>query len=265
MFVGGVRPTPVHGYTQGGDVSAGSVIPVDNLGGVPDQECDDGNDGWHFVLSGIVVAGGTTLDAADVPTTMSIHFSNGDDRTAGFVKVTGGVAHYLNSTDHQNDGVYPVSGSLTLPTPTDIVSYSRFNLSHIPCSFPGTTTTVAETTTTVAATTTTQAATTTTVAATTTTQAATTTTQPATTTTVAATTTTTVPVTVSSVAQEAPGITTTTVPATTTTARATTTSQVLSNALPTTGGGAGPLAMLGLVLFGLGVTLTLLFRPVRKA
>jgi len=204
-------------------VSAGQTITTSNLGQGSSTEfqqahggkCDPNNDGWHFIINGLSAGDGTTLDATDLPSTISIKFSDGSVVSGAFLKLSGPTAHYLNNSDHQADNVYPTSASLTFPAVTDVTAYTNFVLSHIPCGFPGTTTTTTQpaTTTTAAATTTTEAATTTTEAATTTTQAATTTTEAATTTTQAATTTTqaatttTAAATTTSVESEAPVVT----------------------------------------------------------
>jgi LPXTG-motif cell wall-anchored protein len=178
---------------------------LDEFLGAHGNKCDAANNGWHFIINGLGT-GSNTLEAADLPSAIAISFSDGHTHPAAFDKLSGSTAHYINTADHQADGVYPMSASLTFPTPTDVIEYGNFVLSHIPCEFNTATTT----TTTAATTTTTTAPTTTTTTAATTT----TTTAPTTTTTTAAPTTTTIAPTTSTTA---PTTSTTTAPTTTTT------------------------------------------------
>ena len=122
--------------------------------------CDASNNGWHFIVNQLGAT--TTLGVEDLPATITITFSDGSQVAAGLQKLVSQTSHYINTTAHQSDGVYPTAASLTFsPGPGgDIKEYGNFNLSHSPCEFPGTTTPTTEAPTTSAAPTTSEAPTT---------------------------------------------------------------------------------------------------------
>ncbi len=216
------------------------------------NKCDPSNNGWHFILNGLDPS---PVDPNNLAATMTINFSDSSSSTAARTAVNNQTAHYLNSTSHQSDGVYPLSAYLVFPNNV-VTSYNNFVISHIPCQFNSTTTTtttmVNSTTTTAAATTTTMVDSTTTTAAattttmvdsTTTTAAATTTTAAEATTTTAAATTTTLPgattTTMPGTTTTVPAATTTTLPGATTTAPAVTTTTPAATTTTLAAGGAG--------------------------
>ena len=245
-----------------GDTIAVNNTPFDSTG----QQCDPSRDGWHFIMNQLEYPVGATIDGADFGP-INITFSDSSTAQAMFTDLSGTLAnpgttaHFLNNTVNQTGNFTISSATMTFPSGSDITGYGNFVISHPPCGTVNTTTT--STTTTVAPTTTTSTTTTTVAPTTTTTVAPTTTTLAPTTTTAAPTTTTTVaPTTTTLVLSEAP------VPPTTTT-----TTLVASQApvppatvvvqLPATGTDSGRLAILGLTLFGLGLTLMGLSRRSR--
>lgn len=215
-------------------VGPGSTVNVSNLPySSAGQSCDPTRDGWHFIVNQLEYPVGSVIDNNDFGQLM-ITFSDGSTAVGFFTDLSGGqTAHFLsNDPAHQTGNFTVTSVTMTFPAGTDITGYGNFVLSHPPC---GTVTTVAPTTTTtlVAPTTTTQAPTTTTtksLAPTTTTTARGLSEAPATTTTTHA-----------GLLSEAPGSAAAVFP----TARR----------LPTTGTESGQLALFGVAIFALGVTL----------
>lgn len=117
---------------------------------------------WHFVI--------TQTTEQQAPATIHVTWENGDEEDVPLDKVTGGVAHYVttsNLDDHVVSAIAIILGAWS----------GQFNLSHGPaCSPPGTTTTTEGSTTTTegSTTTTTEGSTTTTTEGSTTTTTSTT-------------------------------------------------------------------------------------------
>jgi LPXTG-motif cell wall-anchored protein len=212
--------------TPGGTIS--SPNSVDRTTWPTKEDCASE---WHWVITGL---DGEGIDSTDVPSVVTVTWSDNSTTNVAFDNISGSVAHYYESSVNLVQPYLTVkSATAVWPDPTDVDAYGNFNLSHGPCTVEETTTTVAETTTTVEETTTTVEETTTTVEETTTTVEETTTTVEETTTTVAETTT--------SVESE--------VPTTSGSSQPTTTEEVASESpggeLPATGSNASSLMLVG--------------------
>jgi LPXTG-motif cell wall-anchored protein len=212
--------------TPGGTIS--SPNSVDRTTWPTKEDCASE---WHWVITGL---DGSGIGSSDVPSVVTVTWSDNSTTNVAFDNISGSVAHYYERSVNLVQPYLTVkSATAVWPNPTDVDAYGNFNLSHGPCTVEETTTTVEETTTTVEETTTTVEETTTTVEETTTTVEETTTTVEETTTTVEETTTT---------AEE----TTTTLEDTTTTAEETTTTVVeetttsVESEVPTTSGSSQP-------------------------
>ncbi len=207
-------------------VGPGSSVTVNNVPfSSAGQSCDPTRDGWHFIMNQLEYPVGSVIDSNDFGPLM-ITYSDGSSGVGAFTDLSGSnTTHFLsNDPAHQTGNFTVTSVTMTFPAGTDITGYGNFVLSHPPCE---TVTTEAPTTTTTEALTTT---TTKAVAPTTATMARALSEAPATTTTT--------PIEVlfggeGSAAAASP------------TARQ----------LPTTGTESGQLALLGVAILGLGLTL----------
>lgn len=205
----------------------GTTVFVDNTPySSYEQNCDHSRDGWHISMTQLAYPYEAVIDGSDFGP-VDLTFSNGSHGVALFTDLTGGnVAHFLDSTHNQAGNFTITSASLTFPDGSDITGYGQFVISHPPC---------VETT------------------ATTSTEAPATTEAP----------TTTAAPTINLVLSQVP------LPPSTTVAVASeapsTTLGGSTVALPKTGNSSGRLALLGVGLLGLGLTLSALARRPRQA
>ncbi|MEY2754841.1 MAG: hypothetical protein RJB65_1199 [Actinomycetota bacterium] len=227
--------------TPGGEIS--SPNSVDRTTWPTKEDCASE---WHWVITGLE---GSGIDSTDVPSVVTVTWSDNSTTNVAFDNISGSVAHYYERSVNLVQPYLTVkSATAVWPNPTDVDAYGNFNLSHGPCTVEETTTTVAETTTTVEETTTTVEETTTTVEETTTTVEETTTTVEETTTTLEDTTTT-AEETTTTVVEETTTSVESEVPTTSGSSQPTTTEEVASQSpggeLPATGSNASSLMLVG--------------------
>lgn len=142
--------------TPGGTIS--SPNSVDRTTWPTKEDCASE---WHWVITGL---DGEGFGSSDVPSVVTVTWSDNSTTNVAFDNISGSVAHYYESSVNLVQPYLTVkSATAVWPDPTDVDAYGNFNLSHGPCTVEETTTTVAETTTTVEETTTTVAETTTSV------------------------------------------------------------------------------------------------------
>jgi len=96
---------------QGKDITAKALT---------DHECDATE--WHFVITRVDIA-------ANAPASITVKWANGDSEEVPLDKFTGGVAHYVTTSN--------LDSTVVSATADIYVGWSgQFNLSHGPCGGP---------------------------------------------------------------------------------------------------------------------------------
>ena len=104
----------MNGGSNGGTIAHAQETTI-TAKALTDHECDSTE--WHFVITGVT--------AANAPQSIEVTWANDDTETVPLLRVTGGVAHYVTTSN--------LDSTVVSATAVIFAGWSgQFNLSHGP-------------------------------------------------------------------------------------------------------------------------------------
>jgi hypothetical protein len=105
----------MNGGSNGGTIAHAQETTI-TAKALTDHECNSTE--WHFVITGVT--------AANAPQSIEVTWANDDTETVPLLRVTGGVAHYVTTSN--------LDSTVVSATAVIFAGWSgQFNLSHGPC------------------------------------------------------------------------------------------------------------------------------------